>query len=206
MAGRVNLLNWDGVGTLKAVPEAPRAVLVSTADRLLQRRIVHRAASSMLCYPEADPAIAAALQAPSGQRPRASLTRLLLYLSDTAIDDLQKRYVDVFDLTSKRCLYLSYYTDGDTRRREPFSLNSRRDTAPAASLSTLVESCPTTSPWCSNTPRSPIRPMARACCRNIDRRSSCYALPCSTSTRRTLQLEAVAPHCPVRRPPTPPRS
>jgi nitrate reductase delta subunit len=96
---------------------------MSTTERLQQRRIVHRAASLMLCYPEADvlrqlPTIAAALQAlPPDSVTRASLTRLLLYLSDTAIDDLQKRYVDVFDLTSKRCLYLSYYTDGDTRRR-----------------------------------------------------------------------------------------
>ena len=95
---------------------------MSTTERLQQRRIVHRAASLMLCYPEADvlrqlPTIAAALQALLRTASASRLTRLLLYLSDTAIDDLQKRYVDVFDLTSKRCLYLSYYTDGDTRRR-----------------------------------------------------------------------------------------
>jgi nitrate reductase molybdenum cofactor assembly chaperone NarJ/NarW len=96
---------------------------MSTSQQLQQRRIVHRAASSMLCYPDAGvlqqlPAIEAALLAlPDGIAPRASLIRLLQHLSGGILADLQRHYVDVFDLTSKRCLYLSYYTDGDTRRR-----------------------------------------------------------------------------------------
>jgi nitrate reductase molybdenum cofactor assembly chaperone NarJ/NarW len=96
---------------------------MSTSQQLQQRRIVHRAASSMLCYPDAGvlqqlPAIEAALLAlPHGIAPRASLVRLLQHLSGGILADLQRHYVDVFDLTSKRCLYLSYYTDGDTRRR-----------------------------------------------------------------------------------------
>jgi nitrate reductase molybdenum cofactor assembly chaperone NarJ/NarW len=92
-------------------------------DRLRQRRIVHRAASSMLCYPDVDvlqqlPVIEAAVQtlgADSGAG--AGLNRLRKHLSTAALADAQRHYVDVFDLTSKRCLYLSYYTDGDTRRR-----------------------------------------------------------------------------------------
>ena len=47
----------------------------------------------------------------------ARLLSLQHYLSNGELADLQRHYVDVFDLTSKRCLYLSYYTDGDTRRR-----------------------------------------------------------------------------------------
>jgi nitrate reductase molybdenum cofactor assembly chaperone NarJ/NarW len=96
---------------------------VSTNEQLQQRRVVHRAASSMLCYPDADvlqqlPAIEAALLTfPAGIAACASLIRLLQHLSGGIPADLQRHYVDVFDLTSKRCLYLSYYTDGDTRRR-----------------------------------------------------------------------------------------
>jgi nitrate reductase molybdenum cofactor assembly chaperone NarJ/NarW len=93
------------------------------ADRLQHRRIIHRAASSMLCYPDADvreqlPVMEAALHGlPADSTERAGLIRLVRYLSGTALADLQRHYVDVFDLTSKRCLYLSYYTGGDTRRR-----------------------------------------------------------------------------------------
>lgn len=35
----------------------------------------------------------------------------------TPLPELQQHYVDVFDMNGKHALYLSYWTDGDTRRR-----------------------------------------------------------------------------------------
>ena len=35
----------------------------------------------------------------------------------TPLAELQRTYVDAFDLSRKHALYLSYWTDGDTRRR-----------------------------------------------------------------------------------------
>jgi nitrate reductase delta subunit len=48
------------------------------------------------------------------QRP---LQRFLGHLRDTPLTDAQRDYVATFDLKRKCCLYLSYYLNGDTRRR-----------------------------------------------------------------------------------------
>ena len=80
------------------------------------RRLVYQAASVLLAYPDDDlfarlPLVAAAVGGMGRLQP------LLAYLTCAPQGDLQRHYVDVFDLTGKRCLYLTYYTDGDTRRR-----------------------------------------------------------------------------------------
>ncbi|MGH1564123.1 nitrate reductase molybdenum cofactor assembly chaperone [Mumia sp. DW29H23] len=107
-------------------------------------RVVHRAAAILLAYPspatyERLPLIRAALQEgldtnPGGRvgRGTSSTTggrvgrgtspyRDLLAFVDAAgrtpVDALARRYVEVFDLDRKHPLYLSYFTDGDTRRR-----------------------------------------------------------------------------------------
>ena len=60
----------------------------------------------------------------------------------------------MFDLSPKHALYLSYWTDGDTRRRgEVLATVQGGATAPAASSSTPTASCPTTCRWCSSTRR-----------------------------------------------------
>lgn len=43
--------------------------------------------------------------------------RFLDYLAVTKLSDLQQQYVASFDMKRKCCLYLSYYLNGDTRRR-----------------------------------------------------------------------------------------
>lgn len=47
----------------------------------------------------------------------SALGPVLDHLAGASLPALQRAYVEVFDLTGKRSLYLSYWTDGDTRRR-----------------------------------------------------------------------------------------
>ena len=51
--------------------------------------------------------------------PRISepLTALVDHLRATPLDRLQQAYVETFDHTRKGSLYLTYFTDGDTRKR-----------------------------------------------------------------------------------------
>jgi nitrate reductase delta subunit len=84
-------------------------------------RIVHQVAARVLDHPTesllADlPTLrAATLTLPARQRDR--LLPLLDRLAEQPLPQLQLAYVEVFDMTKKRALYLSYWTDGDTRRR-----------------------------------------------------------------------------------------
>ncbi|MFD1825459.1 MULTISPECIES: nitrate reductase molybdenum cofactor assembly chaperone [Mumia] len=91
-------------------------------------RVVHRAAAILLAYPtdqmyERLPLVRAALEeATAGRGARGTSAPLdLLAFVDVAeateVDALARRYVEVFDLDRKHPLYLSYFTDGDTRRR-----------------------------------------------------------------------------------------
>jgi nitrate reductase molybdenum cofactor assembly chaperone NarJ/NarW len=86
-------------------------------------RVVHQVASWCLGYPdgvllERLPLLQASVaERSSGGRAVSSLSAFLRYLASTPLADLQRHYVDVFDLSRKHALYLSYWTDGDTRRR-----------------------------------------------------------------------------------------
>ncbi|WP_313406950.1 nitrate reductase molybdenum cofactor assembly chaperone [Aeromicrobium sp.] len=84
--------------------------------------IVHQVASWVLSYPhddvvEALPDLAAALRE---QKPTEAVRELLdvieLLLQETP-EKLRQMYVDTFDLTRRHALHLSYWTEGDTRRR-----------------------------------------------------------------------------------------
>ena len=85
-------------------------------------RVVHLVAARLLEYPTAElvaslPSLMDAL-AEQGDSPGArDLSSLVDHLASTRLTDLQNVYVDVFDLSRKHALYLSYWTDGDTRRR-----------------------------------------------------------------------------------------
>jgi len=86
------------------------------------RRIVFQAASLLLDYPGAElwerrGLVRAALGGVPGGDARDALGRFLAYLDLTAPDELAAHYVETFDLRRRCCLYLTYYTDGDTRRR-----------------------------------------------------------------------------------------
>jgi nitrate reductase delta subunit len=86
-----------------------------------QRRVVLAAVSRLLSYPDEDlvasvPVLADALVlAPRGAR--EPLSRFVDHVRATPLLDLQRDYVSTFDLKRRCCLYLTYYLNGDTRRR-----------------------------------------------------------------------------------------
>jgi nitrate reductase molybdenum cofactor assembly chaperone NarJ/NarW len=95
---------------------------MSLRRRPVDHRVVHLAAAWCLSYPDETmiatlPVIEAALD----EQPHSELvTRLRSFVDRTKghrLADLEREYVDVFDISRKHALYLSYWTDGDTRRR-----------------------------------------------------------------------------------------
>ncbi len=85
-------------------------------------RVVHQVASWCLSYP--DPTLAQRLplltaavdEQPSGPS-TDPLRRFLEHLAGLTPRQREHDYVRLFDLSRKHALYLSYWTDGDTRRR-----------------------------------------------------------------------------------------
>ena len=85
-------------------------------------RVVYQVASWCLDYPTAEllerlPLLTSALAEQPDAPEIARLDGLVGHLGSTPLDRLQRAYVDQFDLSRKHALYLSYWTDGDTRRR-----------------------------------------------------------------------------------------
>jgi nitrate reductase molybdenum cofactor assembly chaperone NarJ/NarW len=89
-------------------------------------RVVYQIASWCLDYPsEALVDRLQQLRDALDEQPDSAAIRqlgpLVDYLGDQVahgrLAELQQHYVDVFDLSRKRALHLSYWTDGDTRRR-----------------------------------------------------------------------------------------
>lgn len=48
---------------------------------------------------------------------RDPLRQFLTQLESTPLDQLQRAYVETFDITRRCCLYLTYFAHGDTRKR-----------------------------------------------------------------------------------------
>ncbi len=86
-----------------------------------QRAIAARAASMLLRYPDAEvlgalPTLLAAVETlPSGIS--ASLKRVAEHRASAGATALGDEYVRLFDFRRRCCLYLTYYTCGDTRKR-----------------------------------------------------------------------------------------
>jgi nitrate reductase delta subunit len=84
-------------------------------------RVARQAAAVCLGYPERDVIATAGLvrAALVEKAPRQveAFEPLLSYWESSELGAIQTHYVDVFDLSRKHSLYLSYWTDGDTRRR-----------------------------------------------------------------------------------------
>jgi nitrate reductase molybdenum cofactor assembly chaperone NarJ/NarW len=83
---------------------------------------VCQAASLLLSYPDDAvrdrlPLLTRAVAAlPSGAA-RSALERFLAHVAATPPGELAEHYVATFDRRRRCCLYLTWYTDGDTRRR-----------------------------------------------------------------------------------------
>ncbi|WP_243076234.1 nitrate reductase molybdenum cofactor assembly chaperone [Microbacterium sp. SS28] len=87
----------------------------------MSRAVVYRAASVVLSYPSAEvlelrDLVAEAL-AESSAAAAADFAPLFDWWRTTPAETVQTSYVDVFDMSKRHALYLSYWTDGDTRRR-----------------------------------------------------------------------------------------
>ncbi|WP_199034893.1 nitrate reductase molybdenum cofactor assembly chaperone [Glycomyces salinus] len=84
--------------------------------------LIRQAAAVLLCYPDRDfydrlglvrTAIAEAPQ----DRAARSLNRFADHAAATGEIDLGAHFVQTFDMRRRRALHMTYYTDGDTRRR-----------------------------------------------------------------------------------------
>jgi nitrate reductase molybdenum cofactor assembly chaperone NarJ/NarW len=91
------------------------------ARRQETSRVIRQAAAVCLGYPETDVIATADLVRAAllekAPRQAEAFERLLAYWESSELGAIQTHYVDVFDLSRKHSLYLSYWTDGDTRRR-----------------------------------------------------------------------------------------
>jgi nitrate reductase delta subunit len=87
--------------------------------------------SVLLRYPDerlvaARDELAAAVAALPRSPQRDSLQRFVAYLAATTRGELERRYVETFDLRRRSGLYLSYYLHGDTRKRGMALLRLKR--------------------------------------------------------------------------------
>ena len=87
-----------------------------------EHAVVLQAASVLLQYPDgrvraALPTVRAAVDRLPAGAPRRHLLDLVRHLTDTPAAELEREYVAVFDRRRKCCLYLTWWVDGETRRR-----------------------------------------------------------------------------------------
>lgn len=93
-----------------------------TTRRAHRRAVIHQATSVLLGYPEEafferlPLAARAVAELPRGTV-RSALLEFCEHAASTPALELGRHYVDVFDLRRRRSLHMTYYTDGDTRRR-----------------------------------------------------------------------------------------
>ncbi|BDZ54141.1 nitrate reductase molybdenum cofactor assembly chaperone [Agromyces marinus] len=87
----------------------------------MNRAIVYQAASVCLSYPDDGVLELAGIVrdalTESAPEAAASFAPLLDWWAIESPATVQAAYVDVFDMSKRHALYLSYWTDGDTRRR-----------------------------------------------------------------------------------------
>jgi nitrate reductase delta subunit len=87
-----------------------------------EQAVVLQAASVCLQYPDARiremfPLVQSAVDALPPSPPRERLTGFLDHLEDIPPGALAEHYVEVFDRRRRCCLYLTWWSDGETRRR-----------------------------------------------------------------------------------------
>ncbi|MFC8502588.1 nitrate reductase molybdenum cofactor assembly chaperone [Pedococcus sp. NPDC057267] len=86
--------------TLSTAWQVVSLLLDYPTEELLSRRPLLESAVATLPAPVADP-----------------LRRFLAGVGTTALGELQREYVETFDVTRRCCLYLTYFAHGDTRKR-----------------------------------------------------------------------------------------
>ncbi|MFC0108144.1 nitrate reductase molybdenum cofactor assembly chaperone [Kibdelosporangium aridum] len=93
-------------------------------------QLAHFVAATVLSYPDEDmrgmlPSLCA-VTATLPDRLAGPVGLTLSYLAGTELSTVAAHYVETFDLRRRCCLYLTYYTHGDTRRRGQALLRFRR--------------------------------------------------------------------------------
>lgn len=106
------LLGKPGKGTLEPEPYAD--------PHPARSRMVRQAAALLLEYPDRQllelvPSLRAALNEAGAET--TTLEPLFNWFTGTALREVQASYVQEFDLSKRHSLHLTYWTDGDTRRR-----------------------------------------------------------------------------------------
>ncbi|MDN3903603.1 nitrate reductase molybdenum cofactor assembly chaperone [Arthrobacter sp. YD2] len=106
------LLGKPGKGTVAPEPYADAHPARS--------RVIRQAAALLLEYPDralmdALPALRSALAEVGATG--SELEDLFSWFTDTPLREVQASYVQEFDLSKRHSLHLTYWTDGDTRRR-----------------------------------------------------------------------------------------
>ena len=99
--------------------------------RSRRTRVPYKLLSVLLRYPDqrlvdAYDELATAVDALPRSPQRDSLSRFLAYLAANSQSELERRYVETFDLRRRSGLYLSYYLHGDTRKRGMALLRLKR--------------------------------------------------------------------------------
>ncbi|MEV0678767.1 nitrate reductase molybdenum cofactor assembly chaperone [Actinosynnema sp. NPDC050436] len=82
-----------------------------------RRRVLHQVASHCLHYPDEVRGLLPLLRRCLDEVPAPGVAGLLDHLERVPPVEAARHYVEVFDTRSDRCLHLTWYTDGDTRRR-----------------------------------------------------------------------------------------
>lgn len=95
---------------------------MNTILRAREQAVVLQAASICLQYPDDAlratlPTVRAAIDALPSSRPKERLSWFLGTAANTAPGQMAEHYVSVFDTRRRCCLYLTWWTDGETRRR-----------------------------------------------------------------------------------------
>lgn len=117
---------WFRHGLLRRPAEpskyTPTRSLSLSKGHRADHRIAYQVASLVLQYPDDAllaqvPLLEAALKEAGASSSITPLRRLVDHLATTDPDELRGAYVDLFDLSRRQTLYLTYWSDGDTRRR-----------------------------------------------------------------------------------------
>lgn len=90
--------------------------------RVKRPRVPYKLFSLLLQYPDEDllaarPDIAEAIEALPRSAERNALERFQTFFGSAAPTELQQQYVATFDLQKRSSLYLTFFSEGDTRKR-----------------------------------------------------------------------------------------
>ncbi|CAM5672717.1 hypothetical protein SANTM175S_10604 [Streptomyces antimycoticus] len=165
---------------------------------------VHQAAALLLGYPGPDwPARRTLVRdclIELGTPAAAPLLRFCAAVDGVPVLDLASAYVRTFDRSRRRTLHLTYYTDGDTRRRGGTLTALKAHYRPTDGRP--PDDCPITCRCCWSSPPA-ARPRAAGSCATTAPPWNCCGWPLpTTAARMPTSCAPSATPCPDPHPPT----